>query len=191
MSKSLWIAACAWLALACSGLSSASADETDGDRTVKFGDGKLQLVAPADWERKEPANRIVEVELAAPAAEGDEQAARITIMGAGGSIEANIDRWITQFTQPDGSSTRDQTKIEKIKVADTEVHLVDIKGTYKDQAGGPFARQPATMRDGYRMLAAIIVTDYGRYYVKMYGPAKTIAENEKPFRAFIESLAIK
>ena len=65
----------------------------------------------------------------------------MTIMGAGGSVEANIDRWIGQFTQPDGSDTKKAAKIEQKKIGGQEVHLVDVAGTYKDQRG-PFAGGP-------------------------------------------------
>ena len=110
-------------------------------------------------------------------------------MGAGGSVDANINRWMTQFTQKDGKATRDRAKIEKFKVAGQEVHLVDIGGQFKDQRG-PFA--PATLREDYRMMGAIIVTDkLGQYFVKMTGPQKTITANEKAFKKMIDSLKVE
>ena len=63
----------------------------------------------------------------------DTEDGRLTIMGAGGSIEANIDRWYGQFKQPDGSSTKDKAKVSKSKVAGQTVHMVDISGTFKTQ----------------------------------------------------------
>jgi len=163
-------------------------DKAAGEK-VTLADGKLSLTAPAAWERKEPSVRIIEHEFAVPAADGDKEAGRLTIMGAGGSIEANIERWIGQFEQPDGAATKERTKREKLTVDGQTVHMVDITGTYKDQRG-PFA--PAVIRDDYRMLAAIIPTEKsGQYFVKLYGPKKTIAANEKAFRAFVESLEVK
>jgi hypothetical protein len=41
------------------------------------------------------------------------------------------------------------------------------------------------------MLGAIIVTDkVGQYFVKLYGPRKTIAANEKAFLDMIEGLEV-
>ena len=77
-------------------------------------------------------------------------------MGAGGSIEDNIDRWLGQFIQPDGKKTKDKAKIDKKKIAGVPVHVVDIAGTYKDTPGGPFARGKTIDREDYRMLGAII-----------------------------------
>lgn len=169
--------------------SSATADAGANDHTISFADGKLSLTAPSNWLRKKPATSIVEHEFAVPAAKGDETEGRMTIMGAGGSVDDNINRWYGQFTQPDGGSTKDRAKVEKITAAGEAVHLVDISGTFRDQRG-PFA--PAVERSNYRMLAAIITTkDAGNYFVKFYGPQKTIAENAQPFRRMIEGLQKK
>ena len=57
---------------------------------LQLGKSKLALTAPATWTKKEPANRIVEVEYAIPPAKGDETPGRLTAMGASGTVEANI-----------------------------------------------------------------------------------------------------
>jgi hypothetical protein len=164
-------------------------EEKAAGQQVTLADGKLTLTAPADWKKQQPSVRIIEAEFAIPAVPGDKNDGRLTIMAAGGGVEANIDRWIGQFSQPDGKSTKDQTKTDKITVAGQDVHLVDISGTYKDQRG-PFA--PAQTYENYRMLAAIISTkDAGRYFLKLYGPKETIAANEKAFRRLVESLDVK
>lgn len=151
--------------------------------------GELKLKASASWTRKRPQTAIVEHEFAAGPAKGDTAEGRLTVMAAGGGVEANIDRWIGQFTQPDGGSTRDRAKIKKLKVAGEDVHLVDISGTFKDQRG-PVA--PAVERPKYRMLGAIIATkSLGNYFIKFYGPERTIAENEPAFVAMIEGLEHK
>jgi len=151
--------------------------------------GKFELKAPATWVRKQPQTRIVEHEFSIPAAEGDSADGRLTVMGAGGSVDANIDRWYAQFTQPDGGSTRDRATVKQLKAAGQDVHLVDVSGTFKDQRG-PVA--PVVERPKYRMLAAIVETQgQGNYFIKLYGPARTIADNEKAFVAMIEGLQQK
>jgi hypothetical protein len=163
----------------------------ESERSISLADGKLQLTAPESWERKKPSSNIIEFEFAVPAAKGDENAGRVTIMGAGGSVEANIDRWVGQFTQPDGSDTKKAAKIEQKKIGGQEVHLVDISGTYKDQRG-PFAGGPVVERKGYRMLSAIVVTkEAGNYFVKFYGPEKTVGDNREKFDQMIDSLSVK
>ena len=173
------------LALVAFASSSTRAEET----TIKLADGRFELDAPASWKHQQPRVRIIDAEYAIPAAEGDENDGRLTVMGAGGSIEQNIDRWIGQFQQADGGSTKERTKSEKKTISGLEVHLVDIAGTFSDRRG-PFA--PAVERPDYRMLAAIVETGkFGNYFVKFYGPRKTVAENEEAFSKMIESLRKK
>ncbi len=161
------------------------------EKTIKLADGVLVLTAPKDWVRKEPANNIVEHEFAAPKVEGDAIDGRITIMGSGGTVQQNIDRWQGQFTQPDGKETKDATKVSKKMVSGLEVHVVDITGTYQDSPGGPFAPGKKTARDGYRMLGAIIIAPkIGNYFVKFYGPEKTVTKYEADFGKLVDSLTV-
>jgi len=155
---------------------------------IKFADGKMTLHAPGSWEQKKPRVRIIEHEFSIPPVEGDKLAGRVTVMGAGGSVEQNLNRWMGQFSQPDGKSTKEVAVVEELKVAGQTVHLIDISGNFKDQRG-PFA--PATLRKEYRMMGAIIVTEKrGKYFLKMYGPKKTIAANEKKFKDAINTLKV-
>lgn len=166
-----------------------TARAADDDKTIALADGKMTLVAPANWEKKQPKTNIVEYEFLAPAAEGDENGARVTVMGAGGGVKANVDRWIGQFSQPDGSATSEKTFQDKTTVGDAEVIVVDISGTYKDQMG-PFA--PAVSREKYRMIAGIVSTkDNGDYFIKMYGPAKTVEAQEEAFKKMMKELKVK
>jgi hypothetical protein len=161
------------------------------DRTIAVSGGKLTLTAPEKWERQKPSSNIVEHEFSVPASEGDGNPGRVTVMGAGGTVQANVDRWIGQFTQPDGSKTKDRAKEKTVKVGGRDVHIVDISGTYRDQRG-PFSQAPAVEREKYRMLAAIIADkQLGNYFIKFYGPQKTVANNEKTFMSMIDSLKAK
>lgn len=163
------------------------------DNTIKLADGVLQLTAPKDWVRKEPKSRIVEHEFAAPFVEGDAMDGRITIMGAGGDVQQNIDRWAGQFTQPNGVDSKDVTKVTKKKVNGIEIHVVDIGGTYQDSPAGPFNPQGGKPipREGYRMLGAIIVAPkIGNYFVKFYGPEKTVTKYEADFGKMLDGLTV-
>ena len=165
------------------------ASAAEGDGAFSVADGKLNFTAPKEWVKKMPRTRIVEVEYEIKSAEGDEQPGRLTVMGAGGSIEDNITRWMGQFEQPDGKSTKEVSKVEKVSIGGQEVHMVDISGNFDDKPG-PFV--PGVKRENYRMLAAIVVSkDAGQYFLKFYGPKKTVGENEKQFKSLVESLKLK
>jgi hypothetical protein len=181
-------------ALTCGGYpSSARADDdapAEDERTFDVAEGRFLLTAPEGWLRKKPANRIIEHEFQVPASDGDERPGRMTVTSAGGTIGANIDRWIGQFSQPDGSSTKDKIKQEKLTVADQEITLIDVSGTYDDSP--PFAGG-GVKRENYRLLGAIIATKDGKkktgnYYVKFVGPNQTVEDHAEGFKKMLDGL---
>lgn len=161
-----------------------------GGSTFSVGDGAVTLTAPAAWLKKQPSSRIVEAEYSVPPAGGDESPGRMTAMGAGGSVEDNVNRWVGQFVGPGGAGPMPQR--DKASVGGAQVEIVDLSGTYKDSPGGPFAGGKTIMRDNYRMLGAIIQTkDKGNYFLKLYGPKATIDANASAFQEMVKSLKVK
>jgi len=65
--------------------------------------GGLTFQAPSIWEQARPRSNMVEYEISVPKSNGDDKNGRLTIMGAGGSVEANINRW---YGQPWSASPR-------------------------------------------------------------------------------------
>jgi hypothetical protein len=146
------------------GVRDAAAEEVIEDREVLI--GSMSLTAPEGWIRRPPSSGFLITEFTLPKVEGDADNGRLTVSTAGGSVEANIDRWKDQFGgNPDPASQ------ETWEVGGVSVTVVDFSGTYNDQPG-PFA--PATPKPGYRMLAAIIPLDGDLFFLKGYGPQKTI-----------------
>lgn len=82
------------------------AQEPEADHRISLADDRLELIAPEAWKREKPRSRIIEHEFSVPAAEGDENPGRMTIMAAGGSVDDNVARWVAQFKQPDGGATK-------------------------------------------------------------------------------------
>lgn len=158
---------------------------------VSVAEDNIYFTVSGTWKSVTPRSNMLDAELKIPRVAGDTTDGRLTIMGAGGSIEANIVRWQGQFVQPDGSDTAEKTKQEKKKIGGQTVNLVDITGTFMDAVGGPFSGKPKIERKNYRMLAAIIQTESdGNYFVKLYGPKATIDKNAKHFKSMIQSLKV-
>ncbi len=158
-------------------------------RAFTIADGSLSLEAPAGWKRVQPKSSIVEAEFAIPATNEGEQPGRMTVMGAGGSVQANLDRWFGQFSQPDGSATKDKAATKKLEIAGCTITLVDVAGTYQDKPMGPFGGGKGVDRPDYRMLAAIVeAPDRGSHFLKFYGPAATVAAHADGFRRMVEGI---
>jgi hypothetical protein len=147
--------------------------------------GKIRLAAPKSWQQREPRMPgFILAEFALPKAPGDAEDGRLTVSAAQGGVQGNIDRWRKQFGgKPEKEST------EKIEVAGATITLIELSGTYQDQRGGMMMGGETIERPGYRMLGAII--DLGEeqlYFVKAYGPAKTMAAHADEFRSMLRSL---
>jgi|GEM_PF-3381550 len=159
-------------------------DEKSNEQLMIAGGG-LRMIAPADWEKAEPASSMIEIEFSVPG-EGEQASGRMTGMSAGGSVELNINRWYDQFSQPDGSPSKDKAKVAELMVGDLKVHTMDISGTFLEGMG-PVA--PKTEREDYRMLAAIIELDGDqKYFLKFYGPQAMVEKNAEAFSGMLQSL---
>ena len=167
-----------------------TSDEEKKPLAFNVAGGNLMFEATGDWNSVKPKSRMLEFEIEVPKVEADEANGRLTIMGAGGSIDANIQRWEGQFGQPDGSATEAKTK--KFTVDEMEVTMVDISGTFTQTMGGPFSGGKKVESPDQRMLAAIIQTpESGNYFVKLVGPAATIKANEAEFEKMIKGAKLK
>lgn len=170
-----------------------AAPHAGAEEKISIADGKLSLAAPEGWQRKQPSSGIVEHEFLIPKAEGDPADGRMTVMGAGGSVDANIERWLGQFLDADGEKvSKEKVRLDKKQIAGEDVVIVDLRGTYLDKPGGPFAPGKTVQRKNYRMLAGIITTKKsGNYFFKFYGPEKTVDANEKAFLSMLDTLEKK
>lgn len=182
IARRLCLVCCAAVVLSGGGVTAAEESE------MVIGEGKYALPIPKGWERRQPRTNIVEHEFAVAAVEGDPADGRVTVMAAGGSVSDNLDRWFGQFSQPDGSSTRDKAVVDKLTVAGFPAHVVDIGGTFDDRP--PFGGG-GVKREDYRLLGAIIETKAGNYFIKLVGPDKTVAGQRDAFRKMVEGLTAK
>lgn len=176
------------------GMTYGVADEPAKGPAFTIADGGFSLEAPEGFVKVRPSSGMVESEFSIPSqgkgADGAElPPGRMTVMGAGGSVQANIDRWCGQFSQPDGGDTKEKTTTKNFKVAGSSVTMVDISGTYLDQPGGPFAGGKTIQRPEYRMLAGIVETpNAGNYFLKFYGPAVTVENHAAGFKKMLEGM---
>lgn len=150
--------------------------------------GALQLEAPESFQQQPPRMAMIEHEFSVAAPAGtDAASARVTMMRAGGSTDANLARWIGQFQGTDGGADRSGSAIVKRTVDGMPITTLDHTGVYLDRPRGPFG--PATPTPGHRMLAAIVETGGdGSFFIKLVGPAPTVEAVADDFDAMIESI---
>ena len=161
--------------------------EKAGEATTVSVFGEADLKVPSDFKRVEPKSRILAHEFEAKTGEGKEgENARVTMMAAGGDVEANIKRWKGQFAGGDEAAR----KSEEMSIGKWTVHLVDVNGSYAERmGGGPFAGGKVVNRENYGMTGAILVHPEGRkYFVKMIGPMAVVKANRDAFVTMIKSI---
>jgi hypothetical protein len=103
--------------------------------------------------------------------------------GQGGSVEANMARWGSQFTV---NGKPAPSKIDKKQIHGLNVTTMDVTGTYAGMSG-PMMSPDAPKADT-RMLAAIIEGPGGNIFLKFTGPAKTIAASRAKYDALLNSV---
>jgi hypothetical protein len=151
--------------------------------------GGLSFTAPPAWQARPAASTMRVAEFVVPKAPGDAEDAELIVYffgGSGGTVDANIDRWIAQIQQPDGSASKDKARRDIQTINGLKVTMVDLTGTYVAEV-----RPGATERHNkpdFRLRAAVIETARGPYYVKMTGPAKTMTAADADFKKFLSTV---
>lgn len=148
--------------------------------------GGLSVVMPEGWKSMAPSSSMRTAEYLLPGEAGTDASLVVFYFGPdqGGSVEANIERWYGQFSQPDGQNTKDRAQRSEKTVGNLKVTLVDINGTYT--GGGMGGGSPAA-QTGYRMLGAIIVAPRGPFFFKLVGPTATVARWTSSFGQYVDS----
>src|SRR5262249_54728322 len=104
----------------------------------------------------------------------------------GGNVQANIDRWVGQMSQPDGRASKDVAKTSTMTSHDLKITIVDVTGTYVAEVT-PGSADHLNKPD-FRQCAAVVETPGGPYFVKLTGPEKTVAKWQDSFTTFLKSL---
>jgi len=152
--------------------------------------GPFSVIPPSDWAAKPVTSRmrVADFLMSGKAGEAELIVFNFGSGGAGG-IEENVNRWLDQFQQPDGKSSRDVAKIEKTKFGGQDATYVSVAGRYVTQ-GMPGGGGPVDKPD-QALLAAIVGSPSGPYYFKLVGPKETVDTNAKAFRAMLDSLKLQ
>ena len=149
----------------------------------------LKYEVPSGWVLRAASSSMRVAEFTLPRATGDTEDADLVVYffgGTGGSVEANLNRWIGQMQQPDGRPSRDAARTSTFAANGLDVTLVDLTGTYVAEVAPGSAERHN--KPGFRLLAAVIQTPDGPYFVKVVGPAATVARWSDSVTAFLRSV---
>ena len=170
--------------------SAAPVSSSTSDKGKNLGPFIFQI--PAGWIETQPSSRMRKAQFTLPRSDDDSEDGELTVFyfgtGQGGSTEANINRWIGQISQPDGSSSRAKARVIRGDVSGFKMTQVDVSGTLQASRMPGVSQRPA--RSGYRLLGVVLESSEGPWFFKLVGPEKTIGRWAGSFQKFIESAKI-
>ena len=151
---------------------------------------RLEFVVPSTWVVEQPTSSVRKAQLRLPG--GDDGDAELVIYNfgstpeAGGSVEANFDRWCGQFARADGRDSMDVAVRREAEISGMAVHTIDISGRYVAavRPGSPEKHD----KPGHRMLASVIISPEGKYFLKLLGPSSTVEKHAARYEEFLRSL---
>jgi hypothetical protein len=150
----------------------------------------LRYASDEAWVSETPSSDSRIAQYTLPAAAGEEPPTLVIYHfggGGAGSIDANLDRWCDQFEQTDGRESREVAQVSTWSAKGLTFYTIDVSGTYVAQLR-PGVEERHN-KPGQRMLAAIIQTDDGPYYVKLLGPERSVEASKPEFEALLASMS--
>ncbi|MDA2931355.1 DUF2203 domain-containing protein [Acidobacteria bacterium AH-259-O06] len=180
---------------ACSGSEPVQTEPSSSPTTASkpaVSDSGLEFEAPSEWIGEPPSSSMRLAQYRLPRVEGDSEDAELVIYyfrGGGGSVQANVDRWIGQFSKADGSPAKDVARVSEKDSHGLHLSIVDVSGTYHQSRGPMMAQTQA--KPNYRMLAAVAEATGGPWFFKLTGPQNTVDNWEDSFHSFLDTLRVR
>ncbi len=177
------VAACAAIAALSTGCST----------TVPVRADSITFYASASWIPEETSHPSRKLEFRIPSGQPDMEDARLVVWnfptvrdaGDGRVIQRNINQWMGQFVQDDGTPTDVLARRAEYRINGMPVHTLDVAGRLvSDSSSGPGVRVD---HPTYRMKGAYVVSPQGDYLVKFIGPAEVVERHGEAFDTFLKT----
>jgi hypothetical protein len=140
--------------------------------------GSLKFTAPDGWQPRGPSSNMRVAEFILPGRDATAPGAELVVYyfgGTGGSVDANIQRWLGQMQQPDGRATSDVARREARTINGLKVSLLDVSGTYVAEMRPGAAEKHNS--PGFRMRTAVIETPPGRVGTSSPSPMRPVSSS--------------
>lgn len=145
----------------------------------------LKSYVPEGWSRQPNASNMRLAQFNVPGGNTSESAEFILFYfgpGQGGTPAANVSRWRSQFSSPQGGPVEAIVKTQT--VGNMPVTSVELTGDYARGVG----MGASTATPDQTLLASILETPRGNVYIQLHGPRKTVESHKAAYQAFIQSV---
>ena len=147
--------------------------------------GGLTWTAPEPFVARPPKSSMRAAEFGIAGEPQSELAVFYFGPDQGGSVEANMARWIAQFKQADGSDA--VAKRSARTVGEITIAMVETTGNYGGGMAAPGAPPPAAINDA-ALLGAIVEGPKGSVFFKLVGPRASVEGARPAFEQMLESI---
>lgn len=146
----------------------------------------LAFTAPAAWQER-PTRPMLAKVYAAPKADGDAEDAEVTLsfLSANIPLDANIQRWCGQFDLEGGKPCAQAATQAPLAGATFPTTVVEMAGAFK---AGSMAGPAGAPKPGFKLVVVSISTPTKTWFVKLTGPAKTVAQWKEPLLAAVKAI---
>ncbi|MEK6704036.1 MAG: hypothetical protein AABZ53_17400 [Planctomycetota bacterium] len=137
----------------------------------------VAMTLPPAWKRNPPANQMRLAEAQVPDASGDPAKVCLVVFStAGGTVEENVARWAGQVRDAKGQPVPGKTESQTVN--GLKISVVEMTGTFAGM-GDTLPKENWTIR------GAIVEAPEGLLFIKMTGPAESVAAAAKDFQAML------
>ncbi len=167
-------------------------EQTSSSQSAQASGAGLEFETPSTWIKETPSSSMRLAQYRLPHLPEDSEDAELAVFyfgGQGGTVQANVERWIGQFSDPNGSPLTDAVKVSERDTDGIHLTIVDVSGTYH-QAQGPMMAA-TTDKPNYRMLAAVADGPTGPTFFKLTGPQGTVDHFEDSFQRMLDTVRIR
>jgi len=148
----------------------------------------LDLTArvPETWVSQQASSSTRLAQFQLPGKAGSDAAELVVFyfgQGQGGSAEANIGRWESQFSSATGKPIK--ASVQRFKVRGMPVTTAELTGSYARTLG---MAPPGAAVPDQTLLAAILETPKGNLFFQLHGPKVIVAANRESFLSMVRGL---
>lgn len=167
----------------------------EDDASREAGDGSGGFAVTLDgitiplaqgWTARTPSSSMRAAEVVLPGVEGEDEASMVVFyFGAGGAgtAEANLARWRSQFSMPDGSDPSDHAEIASVDLGGRAMVVMRLDGTYIAETSPGSGER--VNKENWSLVGAVVETSAGPYYVKIVGPSSAIERERSGIDAML------
>ncbi len=148
---------------------------------------EYRTTVPTGWVGATPSSNMRLAEYRVPPADGAIPVEIVVYFfgpGQGGSPQANLERWKSQFSNPTGGPVAES--VRRDTTGTFPLTIAEYTGTYARGVGAGSSADAA--RPGHKLIAIVAETPRGTLFFQCFGPAAAVDAQRTAYLQFVRGL---